>query len=442
MSNDDPFGSFESDRTFLMPSPGQRAARGADPANPAQPAAGADYGLMQEPQVPVEALIPKGGLNPLITAASPMLNAVTQLRSSLTHPNPQGLKETLSQGIRAFEAKAKASGVEPQKVIAARYVLCTFLDEAAASTPWGGSGVWGKHSLLVMFHNEAWGGEKVFQLMAKLAENPGANRDLLELLYVVLALGFEGRYRVLDNGRSQLELLRERLLVMLRKQRGEYERELSPHWRGVDAKKTVMSMLPMWVVFAVVGLLAIGLYLGLSMNLNAKSDPVFAEIQALRAKAQTPPKIVAAPAPKPRLAGFLEPEIKAGLVAVADFGDRSVITIRGDGFFEPGSATVAEKVLPLLVRIGEALNSVQGSVLIIGHTDNQPIRSARFPSNWHLSQDRALAVQKLLSSSVAPERMKAEGRADSEPIANNATPADRAKNRRVEITLFVAKPGT
>ena len=155
MSNDDPFGSFESDRTFLMPSPGQRAARGADPANPAQPAAGGDYGLMQEPQVPVEALIPKGGLNPLITAASPMLNAVTQLRSSLTHPNPQGLKETLSQGIRAFEAKAKASGVEPQKVIAARYVLCTFLDEAAASTPWGGSGVWGKHSLLVMFHNEA-----------------------------------------------------------------------------------------------------------------------------------------------------------------------------------------------------------------------------------------------------------------------------------------------
>jgi len=127
---------------------------------------------------------------------------------------------------------------------------------------------------------------------------------------------------------------------------------------------------------------------------------------------------------------------------VADFGDRSVITIRGDGFFEPGSATVADKVLPLLVRIGEALNSVQGSVLIIGHTDNQPIRSARFPSNWHLSQDRALAVQKLLSSSVAPERMKAEGRADSEPIANNATPADRAKNRRVEITLFVAKPGT
>ncbi len=438
MSNDDPFASPQPDRTFLMPSPGQRAARGAADGDPAA----AGLAGMHEPQVPVEALIPNAGLNPLIIAASPLLNAVPQLRASLTHPNPIGLRETLAQGIRAFEAKAKASGVDAQKVIAARYVLCTFLDETAASTPWGGSGVWGKQSLLVIFHNETWGGEKVFQLMAKLAENPGANRDLLELLYVVLALGFEGRYRVLDNGRSQLELLRERLLVMLRNQRGEYERELSPHWRGVEARKNVMSMLPMWVVLAIAGLLAIGIYFGLSMNLNAKSDPVYAEIQALRAKTT----VVAAPrpvtaAPKPRLAGFLEPEIKAGLVGVGDYGDRSVITIKGDGFFEPGSATVADKVLPLLVRIGEALNSVQGSVLIAGHTDNQPIRSARFPSNWHLSQERALAVQRLLGASVKPERMKAEGRAESEPVAGNATPADRAKNRRVEITLFVAQPG-
>ena len=80
-------------------------------------------------------------------------------------------------------------------------------------------------------------------------------------------------------------------------------------------------------------------------------------------------------------------------------------------------------------------------MLIAGHTDNQPIRSARFPSNWHLSQERALAVQRLLGASVKPERMKAEGRAESEPVAGNATPADRAKNRRVEITLFVAQPG-
>jgi type VI secretion system protein ImpK len=432
MTNDDPFAGFESDRTFVMPSPGQRSAR----AQSVEAASTA--------QASVEALTPGVGLNPLVATASPLLNAVPTLRASLSHPNPGGLRETLAQGIRSFEAKARAQAIPPEKIIAARYILCTFLDETVASTPWGGSGVWGKQSLLVMFHNEVWGGEKVFQLMAKLAENPAANRDLLELLYVVLALGFEGRYRVIENGRQQLEQLRERLLLMLRKQRGEYERELSPHWKGVENKKRMLALLPMWVVLAIAGVLVIGLYLVLSIRLNAISDPVFADIQSIRAKGAVR---LAAPGPvpvpvasKPRLAILLEPEIRAGLVAVADYGDRSVITITGDGFFEPASATVADKVLPLLVRIGEALNSLPGSVLITGHTDNQKIHSGRFPSNWDLSQARAVAVQKMLSASVRPERMRAEGRAEGEPVASNDTAVGRARNRRVEITLFVAKP--
>jgi type VI secretion system protein ImpK len=81
-------------------------------------------------------------------------------------------------------------------------------------------------------------------------------------------------------------------------------------------------------------------------------------------------------------------------------------------------------------------------VLVSGHTDSQPIRSARFPSNWRLSQERAQSVQGLLGRWVEPGRMKAEGRADSEPIASNATAPDRAKNRRVEITLFPTQAGS
>lgn len=433
MSNDDPFASFESDRTFVMPSPGQRGARGV-----AQKAPGTASAAHEAP-VALEALIPASGINPIVTAASPLLNAVPPLRATLAQPDPGALRETLAEAVRAFERKARELGVDQRNVIAARYILCTFVDEAAASTPWGGSGVWGRSSLLVMFHNETWGGEKVFQLMAKLAEDPAANLDLLELLHVVLALGFEGRYRVIEGGREQLAQVRERLFAMLRKHRGEYERELSPRAKGVEAAQSMMARLPMWVVFAVVGMLAIGLYLFLSLRLNSLSDPVFAQIQALRPQTPTPaPPPAAAPAPKARLSTFLQPEIRAGLVAVDDLADRSVITIRGDGFFKPASATVDEGVLPLLQRIGEALNSVGGAILITGHTDSQPIRSSRFPSNWHLSQERALSVQSLLAQSVQPGRIKAEGRADAEPVAGNATPADRAKNRRVEITLFVA----
>ena len=79
-------------------------------------------------------------------------------------------------------------------------------------------------------------------------------------------------------------------------------------------------------------------------------------------------------------------------------------------------------------------------MVISGHTDNQPIRSLRFPSNWHLSKDRAASAKVLLSGAVKPERLAAEGRADTEPVADNSSAEGRARNRRVEITLLAAAP--
>lgn len=431
MSQDDPFASADSERTIIMPSP-----RGRVPPP------------IQSPQSPPPATAPIAdgvatppvGINPLTAAANPLLNIVPQLRSTFQHADPQGLRDYLAQNIKAFESRAKASGVAPENVIAARYVLCTLLDETAASTPWGGAGMWAKHSLLVMFHSEAAGGEKFFLLLSKLVENPKANRDLLELMYICLALGFEGRYRIIDNGRSQLDALRERLAQILGKQRGEYERDLSPHWQAASIKRSnLLAVLPLWVTVAAGGLILLTAYLSVSYFINSASDPVFAQIQSIRVKA-----LVAKPAPrpaaKPRLAGFLVNEIRDGLVNVRDEIGRSIVTLRGDGLFTSGSTTISPNFQPLLARIAEALNAVPGQIQITGHTDNQPIRSAQFPSNWHLSQERARSVARLLAEKgVSANRLRAEGRADAEPVAPNDTPVNRARNRRVEITLFVAR---
>jgi type VI secretion system protein ImpK len=143
-------------------------------------------------------------------------------------------------------------------------------------------------------------------------------------------------------------------------------------------------------------------------------------------------------APPPRLAALLKTDIDAGAVEVKDLADRSIVTLRGDGVFDAGSADVSSKARPMFERIGAALNQVPGPVLIAGHTDNQPIRSLRFPSNWHLSKDRAASVKALLAASVKPDRLTAEGRADTEPVADNNAAEGRAKNRRVEITLLAS----
>jgi type VI secretion system protein ImpK len=440
----DPFAAFGSDRTVIKPSAG-RAPAAAPPAASSAAAPDASFtsaaGSAQAP-LSLDAMM-SASLNPLVSAAMPLLAAAPRVRHTARHSNPAGLKDALAEGIRKFESQARAQGLPNEQVIAARYILCTFLDESAASTPWGGSGAWSANSLLVLFHNETWGGEKVFQLLGKLAENVEGNRNLLELLYVVLALGFEGRYRVIQNGQAQLDSVRQRLSQMLRQGRTA-EKALAVRWQGETGRgQRLTDGVPLWVVATATAMLLAMVWAGLKIALAQSADPLFAKLQGLEVKtlqvtaAPPPPP---APAARPRLASLLQPEIAAGLVEVQDLADRSIVTIKGDGFFEPGSATVASGVRTLLPRIAQALSEVPGQILITGHTDNQPIRTLRFPSNWHLSQERADAVQSELARTVKADRMRAEGRADSEPVADNATPAGRARNRRVEITLFTPGP--
>ena len=90
----------------------------------------------------------------------------------------------------------------------------------------------------------------------------------------------------------------------------------------------------------------------------------------------------------------------------------------------------------VIVRIAHGIAEFDGGVQIAGHTDDQPIRTLRFPSNWILSQRRAEAVTSLLESVLPASRLSAEGRADTEPLVDNSTPANRAQNRRVEVSLF------
>ena len=112
------------------------------------------------------------GANALVAAANPILNLVPQLRATVQHPDPAALRDYLIEQIKTFELRARQLGVNSETIIGARYCLCTVLDETAAQTPWGGSGSWSHHSLLVTFHNETSGGEKFYQLLSKLAQNP------------------------------------------------------------------------------------------------------------------------------------------------------------------------------------------------------------------------------------------------------------------------------
>ncbi|MDV3438523.1 DotU family type VI secretion system protein [Pseudomonas otitidis] len=440
---DDPFGGppigggsggNNNDRTMIMPRPG---GRGPEPAAPRHDAPPPGPAPASGPMLTARGL----GLNPLENAAGPMLALLTRLRNTIAHPMPASLRAQLLGYLRQFEEKARAASVPQDEVMLSRYVLCTALDEAVMSTPWGSASEWGKQSLLITLHNEAWGGEKVFQLLDHCLQNPRQRLHILELLYLCISLGFEGRYRVMNDGRSQLDALRERVAATIRATHGEIERELSPHWRGlVVARDRLRQFLPPWVVIAIGAALLLALLFGMRLKLAAEAEPVFKNLHALGdIPVQTidrppqKPKIVE----RPRLAGFLADEIRAQKVAVEDAVDRSVVTIRGDQLFASGSASIDDDFQPLLLRIAEAIRKVKGQVLVTGHSDNRPIATLRYPSNWKLSQDRAQQVMDVLAAKTGqPERFRAEGRSDTEPVASNDTADGRSRNRRVEITVF------
>ncbi|OUL99130.1 DotU family type VI secretion system protein [Variovorax sp. JS1663] len=427
MTTPDPFSAFESERTVIKPKPRTPAGMAAPPPPP--PLMGGAEPLPAE-------LGELHLLNPLVSAAGPLLVLIGKLRNLAQPTNMATLRASTAEAVHRFDADARRAGVGDESVLAARYVLCTALDEAVANTPWGVQGGWNKQSLLVQFHNETWGGEKVFQLLAKLAQDVPRHRPLLELIYSVLALGFEGRYRVVENGRAQLDSVRQRLAELIAKDRPPVEAELSPHWRGQGAGTVrLRESLPLWVFAAGFALLLALAWFGLRLAMNQRSDTTYAAVSSLRV-----PNVQIAPpavmAKSPRLAKFLEAEIKQGLVTVTDEADRSTVRLRGDSFFASGSADPMAQSLPVLNRIGQALAEVQGEVLITGHSDNQPIRSMRYPSNWHLSAARADAVKGALSTLVDPARMRSDGKADAEPVAPNDSPANRARNRRVEVVLL------
>ncbi|OAJ58739.1 hypothetical protein A6V36_29715 [Paraburkholderia ginsengiterrae] len=443
MSRDDM--AADQDATFLVPRPGGKgAAPNANTPNPAPEAPPAPTSRHAPAEVPMSGAIHTSGINPLLRAANPLLDLIVPLRHMSTHSDLEDLRQRLVDGVRRFESEAREANPGLEALSAARYALCTFLDETVSSTPWGGGGAWSGRSLLILFHNEASGGEKFFLILQRLAQDPRANLDVLELMYVCLALGMEGRYRLIEGGRAQLDVLRERLLAMIRERRGPVERDLSPHWQGVvDKRNPLMRLLPLWVLAALTGVILMALQLAFSISLNRASDPVFAALHGVKTAVAEPAALRKAvpsiePA-KPRLAAFLAPEIAQGLVSVADSPGKSVITLHGDGMFSSGSADVSSGFYPLLNRIGDALKTVPGRVVVAGHTDDQRIVSARFPSNWHLSQARAEAVKQVLAARTGtPDRFVAEGRGDTEPLVPNDSAANRARNRRVDVTVFAS----
>jgi chemotaxis protein MotB len=133
----------------------------------------------------------------------------------------------------------------------------------------------------------------------------------------------------------------------------------------------------------------------------------------------------------------LEEEVAFGDLSVNYDEEQVIIRFAEDAAFRSGEAEIKPGMIPILERVVEVLSFCSGDVLVAGYTDDRPIASGRYRSNWDLSAARAVSVvhELVLNRDVPAERVVAAGRAETNPLVANDTPENRARNRRVEIAI-------
>ncbi|GLQ99208.1 type IVB secretion system protein IcmH/DotU [Dyella mobilis] len=381
------------------------------------------------------------GSNPLLQAASPLLLLAVQVRHSAAPTDANHLREQVVAQMRRFESLAQAANVPSQTILAARYVLCTMLDEAVLNSPWGEHSGWAQKTLLVTFHSESYGGAKFFQILERLCSDFSKHIDLIELMYICLALGFAGRYHIEAGGRAKLADIQQDLYQRIQAQRARPADELAPHWRGIDDRRNpLIRYVPLWVVAAFAAVILLGAFVFFYSRLNDLSSPISGQLARVGLENGVPPDTARQPHPaRKSLKQLLSPEEQAGLLSVDEQANgQAQVRLSATGMFPSGGVDVGADQIPLLHKITAALNQVQGRVIVVGHTDDQPIRSLKYKDNFELSAARAKSVAAILSQGLDnAARIESSGAGSSQPIALPPDlPANRTRNRRVEI-MFI-----
>lgn len=387
-------------------------------------------------------------VNPLVSAASPLLWLAGRLAESDQPDNITEFRHRIADEIRHFETAAMTKNVPDQLVRVTRYALCATIDDIILNTSWGAASGWASGSLVGALYNETWGGERFFDLLSNLMRQPEQAIDALELMAICLAIGVSGKYRVMEGGQAQLTRLRHDVYRVIRRVRGPYEKNMSATWIGIPSPyKPPTSLSAPWIAGALILLLLIALWAFSSISLRGRVETAAEQIRALVPAIPVVVERAGIPdIPEPatpvrltqieRIGGVLKAEIAANRIEVAKAGERVVIRMLGASF-PSGGTELAKTEEPIVTRIAEALEGEPGAILVTGHTDNIPVGpGSALGDNFAISEARAKSAAELLKRHlVDASRVTFEGRGQNDPITTNDTSEGRTRNRRVEFSI-------
>lgn len=221
--------------------------------------------------------------NRLTDAATPLLGLVIRIRRLADFRTVESLYQQVVDEVAAIDRELIEQGYERPTVVAYRYVLCAFIDEAVLGTDWGAHSIWSQHSLLSRFHNETWGGEKVFAILARMEQEPTRYKDMLAFIYLCLCLGFEGRYKVMENGRDEYEQILRGLHEQLQSLRAGQDQEplANAQINVTPARNRLRSGLPIWGIAGLFVVAMAGIYSLYNIALEERIRDVLSVLEQL-----------------------------------------------------------------------------------------------------------------------------------------------------------------
>lgn len=439
MSRDDPFGlSEDRERTRI------RLSGAPTPRAMPLPASGvtAKRSARAHPNV-------------LVSAFSPLLEFAPELENAQPPENPEALRTRLLEELVRCRDATMAQGSSLERADQAAWLVAALLDDLALNTPWGGASAWPRQPLVVMLRGDVDAGAQFFARLEDLERHPNRDREMLELQYHCMALGFRGKYRVPGrSGDRSLNAVRVAAARFLRDSDAEGA-PLSPNWKGVIASDEPQRFIvPIWVMAAAAAVIATAIHVGLSMGLSSQAVELSALVRALppptRADVSRASPKVDAPPPEavavdfallPEFQAAAPDELKTALSGTESVSlARLVIQASNPELFQSSRAQLSDGFDPLIASVAKVILENQeliGDITVVGHTDGVPLQKTNpLSTNQRLSEARAAEIADILIQNGVPkDRVRSEGRAATDPVADDGTREGRALNRRVEVLV-------
>lgn len=383
-----------------------------------------------------------------VALACPLFVSLFQINPS-HNINPDILHQQFSKMLRQYEVELSRSGLSEKRVRLMLYGVAATIDDIVLQKDWAFDSKWSQESMISQFFKETWGGERFFTLLKEMMNAPSSFIRELELFYLCIQFGFEGRYRLAARA-TDLMQIRDDLYHIVREAWGNLPYDLSPSWKGVVALNPQTKPLKnVWYWILLSSLIAAFAYLLMVNYLTRKAQIATKNIDTLMENPAIIAEEVGIPHPIEAPNNINKKNnysVESALAELSNWQNGGEININKDGnkisiitkkeLFASASTVLRAPYAELLQDVAKALNSLPGKIEVVGYTDNIPIHTAKYSDNLALSRARAQTVASLISSFLeTASRVSSRGMGDENPIARNDTAEGRLANRRVDIIL-------